>query len=155
MSPSSTFAGKREINCHRVIHVNDLISGFLWVILDIGFLAFCTYFSFGQPVQLPNVILKVLLSVMLEIGCLGTICNFEHNAQDAPVTNVWNTKKSRNITGFCLQDEHSSCLHFRTIIIMFQHLKLVGWTNTANCVYSHRYSLISIHFFRNVHQSQP
>jgi len=39
-------------------------------------------------VQLPNVILKVLLSVMLETGYLGTLCNFEHNAQDAPVTNL-------------------------------------------------------------------
>lgn len=38
--------------------------------------------------QLPNVILKVLLSMMLETGFLGIICNFEHIAQDTPVTNL-------------------------------------------------------------------
>jgi len=43
-------------------------------------------------VQLQNVDLKVLLSVILETGCLGTICNFEHSAQVAPMTNWWNTK---------------------------------------------------------------
>jgi hypothetical protein len=32
-------------------------------------------------VQPPNVILKVLLSIMLETGFLGTICSSQHVAQ--------------------------------------------------------------------------
>jgi hypothetical protein len=63
-------------------YVSDWIFGFQRVILDIGFLAFVPNFLFT------DMILKVLLSMMLEAGCSGTICNYKHYAQDSPLTNL-------------------------------------------------------------------
>jgi cytochrome bd-type quinol oxidase subunit 1 len=58
------------------------------IMLAIGFFSILCLIFFWIRVQRPNVLLKVLLSMMLETGFLGTICNFERIAEDTPLTNL-------------------------------------------------------------------
>jgi len=142
MSPSSTFWRKKrqsEINCHRVVHVNDWIFGFLRVILDIGCFSILYLIFFWAACATPK------CDTQGTPQCDAWDWMFRHYMQlraqcsRCCCDQFMKYKKSRNMTGFCLQDECSSCLHFPANIISFQHLKLVGWTHTVKCVYTHRY----------------